>query len=513
MSEAALRLNGKSEAIRRLLRDRGARGASLEIDCRSVDAIEQKDLADALLRILGAREWRWVDDAGGTANPTPMPAALLHLARDSLAWPVLYLRRWAETLGLPGSPGLRPGYRPGSTCLYLRTAHWFNLRSGGSVAHVRGVISSLRELGVPVEIVSTDHLAGVPEDGAFHRCSPDYGLGRNLKHMPELRYNRQIVRFVESRWDSMGPGFLYERLGLGSWAGAYLRKRHRVPLVLEYNGSEIWIARNWGAGRPPLARLLRRVEDVSLAAADLIVAVSEPLRGELEARGVDAGKVLVNPNGVDAGEYTPELDGAAARRRLGFGDELVVGFIGTFGPWHGAEVLADAFGLLLEQFPAYRGRVRLLLIGDGGRMSTVRANLERHRIGDEAVLTGLVPQEEGPGLLAACDILVSPHVPNPDGTRFFGSPTKLFEYMAMGKPIVASALDQIGEILEHDGTAWLVAPGDAGALARGIRVLIEDPGRRERLGVAARSAAVSRHTWTAHTGRILEALAERCPAR
>ena len=57
-----------------------------------------------------------------------------------------------------------------------------------------------------------------------------------------------------------------------------------------------------------------------------------------------------------------------------------------------------------------------------------------------AVLTGLVPQEDGPEHLAACDILASPHVPNADGTPFFGSPTKLFEYMAMGKGIVASNL-------------------------------------------------------------------------
>ena len=64
-----------------------------------------------------------------------------------------------------------------------------------------------------------------------------------------------------------------------------------------------------------------------------------------------------------------------------------------------------------------------------------------------------------PSYLAACDILASPHVPNADGTPFFGSPTKLFEYMAMGKCIVASDLDQVGEILEHgarraDGGAW-----------------------------------------------------------
>jgi len=64
--------------------------------------------------------------------------------------------------------------------------------------------------------------------------------------------------------------------------------------------------------------------------------------------------------------------------------------------------------------------------------------LERHGTSDLTVLTGLVPQVEGRCYIAACDILASPHIPNPDGTPFFGSPTKLFEYMAMGKAIVAS---------------------------------------------------------------------------
>jgi glycosyltransferase involved in cell wall biosynthesis len=112
--------------------------------------------------------------------------------------------------------------------------------------------------------------------------------------------------------------------------------------------------------------------------------------------------------------------------------------------------------------------------------------------------------------LAACDILVSPHVPNPDGTPFFGSPTKLFEYMAMGKGIVASDLDQIGEVLRHDVTALLVQPGNVKSLCEGMIVLIEDTPRRERLGANARTDVVSRFTWEAHTGRIIEKLAERC---
>ncbi|MFQ5654682.1 MAG: glycosyltransferase, partial [Planctomycetota bacterium] len=108
--------------------------------------------------------------------------------------------------------------------------------------------------------------------------------------------------------------------------------------------------------------------------------------------------------------------------------------------------------------------------------------------------------------LAACDILASPHVDNPDGTTFFGSPTKLFEYMAMGRAIVASDLAQIGEVLEHRRSAWLVPPGDPAALAEGIGALLEDPGLRRRLGREARELAVERHTWRTHTRRIIERL-------
>src|SRR5207237_125725 len=101
----------------------------------------------------------------------------------------------------------------------------------------------------------------------------------------------------------------------------------------------------------------------------------------------------------------------------------------------------------------------------------------------------LVPQDDGPEHLAAADLLVSPHVTNPDGTPFFGSPTKLFEYMAMGRPIVASDLEQIGQTLEHGRTAWLVPPGDVEALADAMA-------RRAAAGRIGPTAATRRRSGT-----------------
>jgi glycosyltransferase involved in cell wall biosynthesis len=137
-------------------------------------------------------------------------------------------------------------------------------------------------------------------------------------------------------------------------------------------------------------------------------------------------------------------------------------------------------------------------------------------------LTGLVPQDEAPAFVFASDVLVSPHVPNPDGSAFFGSPTKLFEYMASGKAIIASDLEQIGEVLRPalraaglpaagpqaaDGSmAVLTRPGDPGDVAAAIRFLVDRPDWREHLGRNARREALAKYTWDKHVEVIEGAL-------
>ncbi len=392
--------------------------------------------------------------------------------------------------------------------LYLRTDAVYGLVSGGSVGHIAGVLNNLDAFcGAPL-FVTSDLIPTVREDietivwrpDPRYRDFPEMWVASSGEHL-----ERELPRLLGDRQFS----FLYQRYSLSNATGLHTARRLEIPFVCEYNGSEAWVARHWG-------RALRhedfslQVEHAVLDGADLIVVVSAPLRDELVERGIEAAKILVNPNGVDPQRYAPDVDGSSVREALGLGDRTVIGFIGTFGRWHGAEVLAEAYGRLLASRPELRETTRLLMVGDGVTMPEVREAIQRHDISEQVVLTGLVPQEQGPAHLAAMDILASPHVPNPDGTPFFGSPTKLFEYMAMGRGIVASDLDQIGEVLEHDVTAWLVKPGDADALVEGLAVLIDDPERRARLGAAAREEVLAHYTWREHTRRIIEALKERC---
>ncbi len=122
----------------------------------------------------------------------------------------------------------------------------------------------------------------------------------------------------------------------------------------------------------------------------------------------------------------------------------------------------------------------------------------------QAIFTGAIPHQYVRAYLDAADILVSPHVPMPGNYPFFGSPTKLFEYMAMGKAIAASALDQIAEVLEDGKTALLVAPGDSVELVAAIQHLAADPRLRAELGRNARATALARHTWRQNAGRVLD---------
>jgi glycosyltransferase involved in cell wall biosynthesis len=299
---------------------------------------------------------------------------------------------------------------------------------------------------------------------------------------------------------SAAAGFVYQRLSVGNYAGTVVARERRIPLVLEYNGSEVWVARNWG--RPlRYEALALAAENASLRHADVVVTVSDALRRELVERGVEPERIVWHPNGVDPSLFE-NVDASTIRSRYRISDDAtLVAFVGTFGQWHGTDVLARAIRRDVEW--AREHRVHYLLVGDGLRMPEVRRELEG--LEDVVTLTGLVPQAEAPAHLLASDILVSPHVPNDDGSPFFGSPTKLFEYMAAGRGIVASDLDQIGEILRDD-LAVLVRPGDVAALAEGIRSLVSDPGRRDELGRRAQARVRERYTWRHHVDAIVEHL-------
>jgi glycosyltransferase involved in cell wall biosynthesis len=379
---------------------------------------------------------------------------------------------------------------------YLRSTPGVGTQAGGAATHINGFVNAATELGAEIRVISNDYIAGI--DRAILKLIDPEPLGTSRAAF-DLHNNLVFTRGAIRELTHSPVDLIYQRYARFSWAGVSAGLQTGLPLFLEYNGSEVWMGKHWDMGG--MLPLLTRFERLNLAAAARIFVVAEVERRNLLRAGVPDEKIVVNPNGVDTEQFRPDIGGVDARRELGVGeDEILAGFVGTFGPWHGVLTLAEAIG----QMPA-NSKVRFLLIGAGKLREEVQRIVSAAGKESRVIFAGHIEHRRVPALLDACDILLSPHAPLEDGSEFFGSPTKLFEYMAMGKAIIASRLGQIGEVLVDEKTALLIEPGNVAELSGGIVRLSQSRELRERLGAAARETAIAEHTWKHNAQRVLDA--------
>jgi glycosyltransferase involved in cell wall biosynthesis len=386
---------------------------------------------------------------------------------------------------------------------YLYPFPLYRPRPGGRLSFLRGSLAGLRSVGATCEIFSGSPL---PVDSFKVRLVPNRRRFYLFKESQALSYNVRFALTTRRLLRNRRPRMLYQRHARFVFAGALLARLLGAPLILEYQTSEYWWAKTWGPAR--FLSLVRLAEEFSIRSATRLAVVSDVLRDELLERGVAREKIIVNPAAVDPERFRPGVGGKEARRELGFLDaDIVACFSGSFSYFHGIPVLSEAIRLLLRREDGGPSpRVCFLLVGDGPLRVETEDDLKEYVAQGRVLFTGSVSPELVPRMMDAADILLAPTVPMPGGKRFFGSPSKLFEYMAMSKAIVASNLEQLGAVLDHGETAWLVPPGDHQALASAIEVLAADPHLRERLGSQARGVAAVNHTWRQNALRLLAAI-------
>lgn len=389
--------------------------------------------------------------------------------------------------------------------LYLRTVYFLGVTSGGSVTHTSGVINALAKK-IDLDIVSNDNLVGVNH--------PTRLIPPSLRKIPvlgELSYNIKLLVKKES-FQTNEYDFIYQRYSGESFFGAYLASKNNIPFILEFNSSEVWKLKNWSKTTSKLKNffkkfiqlpVVKKIEAYNLKKADVIVVVSDVLKENLTSAGIDPQKILVNPNGAEIGRFNISSTPIHIKQKHQLEDYFTFGFIGTFGKWHGVVELAKSIIQFYDQHPQYLNSVKFLIMGYGKLFKEVEQLIQSSNYIDNIILTGQIPQDENAAYLNACDAFVSPHIPNPDGTKFFGSPTKLFEYMACKKPIIASRLDQIGEILEHNVNAYLVEPGNISELANAYATIYSDKPLQQTLAENSYSLVKQNYTWDNHVEHIL----------
>lgn len=370
--------------------------------------------------------------------------------------------------------------RPG-VLFGLPVPHFFGQLdgTGGHVAHAYGIAGGLTRAGRCVVAISED----------------DVGLRRRVERVRAIdggrrtglgreRWNARFRSAFSEECIAVAPRFAYVRhsVGIMHWMGRLSRVCGDVPLVLEVN--------SLGRDR---SRLFGPVERRALAAAALIVVVSEELRARVLALDVrrTSERCVVIPNGV-------EVDRFPARRAVTADPmRLRVGYVGALKPDYGLETLIEA--VTRKGMEA----IELDIVGAG----PLRSELERLAASRANVrVCEPVAFEDVPRRLLDFDVLV--HATSP--RLAFQSPLKLYEAMASGAAVVAAATPGSRSVLDHEESGLLYEPGDASTLAAHLESLLHDPERRVRLGRNARTRAVRDHDWCERVGRLIEAVESTC---
>lgn len=376
----------------------------------------------------------------------------------------------------------------------------------GCSVHIRELCSALERGGHDVFHVcaelGTD--SPPPSDRVYRiEAEPsgaeDWRLERDLRL---LRYNEALVARGTKILRRERPDVLYERYALFGWGGVELARRHGIPLLLEVNtnlrleqdGYELFV----------LTGAAEQLEREIFRSASAVIAVSQWLADWILGLGVEGERVHVIPNAVSDLLFRRRASGSGVRRRYGLDGKRVVGFVGSFQPWHDLRGLIAAFSELAGSDPD----LRLLLVGDGPDRQALEREVHEVGLGGSSVFTGNVPHDDVPSVLAAMDVAAVPYRSRGD---FYFSPLKLFECMAAGRPTLAASIGQIAEIVDHEQTGLLYEPGSRVGLAEGMRRLLYDEELARTVGTAARRRILARHTWSRVADMIVAIAEEHRP--
>lgn len=295
---------------------------------------------------------------------------------------------------------------------------------------------------------------------------------------------------------------IHERFNLLALGGAWASRKLGIPFVLEVNADLVEQRRFKGIPERGLRRLFAIWSTrVCFETAAQIICISPRLKEHLRSRwNIAESKLTVLPCAADVEAFQPSTNSETVRKTLGLTTEPVVMWVGGYYPWHDLNLLLESFARILPQRPD----ARLVLVGDGPGRTSIEDRVTKAGMGHSVIMTGAIAHSQVPEMLSIADVAVVPSAPVTASLGGTGTPLKLFEYMAAGKAIVATALNEAEEVIRAGHNGLLVGAGDVNGFARATLSLINDPEERKRLGQNARLQAVRQYSWEHYTKRLEE---------
>lgn len=365
----------------------------------------------------------------------------------------------------------------------------------GSAVHIDGLVGALRNQGHEVVVVAPPVATDPTSVHAGLVARLRRRMPRAVHELLELLYNvpegARLARAVREH----RPDVIYERSNLFTISGALLARRLGIARITEVN-SPYFLERSRHGGIA-LKRLARWSEHFAWRRADAVIPVTHVLARIVEEAGVARERIEVMNNGIDGRVLQGNRLVGDVRRRLGWSDRVVLGFTGFVRAWNGLEAAVDLLAAPGSEALA------LLVVGDGTARESIERRARQLGVQDRMHVTGLLQRSEIPNWVSAFDIALQP------AASPHASPLKLFEYMALGRAIVAPDQPNIREVLQHDHNALLFEPGNSAAFAQAVKQLASDPALRERLARAAAGTITQRDMTWAHNARRVTELAQR----
>ncbi len=371
----------------------------------------------------------------------------------------------------------------------------------GASIHVREMVNAFNTVGGHVTLVAAR--CGPQDDEVYAdivKVKTDqprvnsYPLEGCEKTRAREQHSMMLSDAIETRlMDLHGENpfdFIYERYCLFSTAGVRAARALNIPSIVEVNSPLLPEQQRYR--KLELVAEAQAVEREVFTTADAVATVSDEVCCYVASRGAPKNRTFVVSNGVDTKRFHPDIEPIQTTAES---ERFVVGFVGSLKPWHGIEVLLRAFRIVVQQ----NKNVHLLIVGDGPLRQWVEGFVSGAGIEDNVTMTGWVSYRQLPSLIQSMSVAVAPY---PELENFYFSPLKLYEYMALGKPVIASDVGQIKQIINDRDNGILIKPGDATALASRIAYLVNDSSSCAKLGACARESVLNR-TWINNAQRVL----------
>jgi glycosyltransferase involved in cell wall biosynthesis len=372
----------------------------------------------------------------------------------------------------------------------------------GSVVHVKEVVNGLRKLGHRVGLVACSLEKSEKED-------PFYNLNITPSFMLRLLRLKKQPHIV-----SLFILFLTLIRILSQYDILYVREFHAVmiallprllfgkKLIFEVNGiaNEERRLRKGSIFNQILVFFIKRGEKLATRYSEALISVAPQIKLYLTQHfNCPSGKIRVIPNGVDTDLFCPIHDSPLLgqwKHRLGIkSKDTVIAYTGNLAPWQGIDDLIDIAFRLLSR----KRDLKFLIVGEGPLKPLLLRKVLNSGYDGDILFTGMVDHEEMPLIINLADICVAPL------RVVTGSPIKVFEYLACGKPIVTSRIEGL-EFIEAEGVGRLTPPKDIVGLEEALTELINEPYKRAEMGRKGMQIARERLSWKSRVAEIEDLL-------